>query len=57
MVEKMLLTQTEAAKVLGVSSQAVHEAIAAGTLRTVTLGKRRLVPRSALEELVNGGKA
>ena len=54
MADKMLLTMTEAAKLLGVGSQAVREAVDAGQIRTVTLARRRLIPRAALEELVKG---
>ena len=56
MAQKMLLTLTQAANVLGVGTQAFREAIDAGQIRTVTLARRRLIPDAALEEIVNGGK-
>lgn len=54
MTEKLLLTITDAAKLLGVSDEAVRAAVDSGQLRTVVLLKRRLIPRAAIEELVDG---
>ena len=54
MTEKLLLTITDAAKLLGVGDGAVKAAIDTGQLRTVVLAKRRLIPRAAIEELVGG---
>lgn len=50
---KALLTQAAAAEALGVSVQAIREAVATGRLRTVILSRRPLIPRSALDELLN----
>jgi excisionase family DNA binding protein len=52
--EKLLLTITDATKLLGVSDEAVRAAVDSGQLRTVVLLKRRLIPRAAIEELVDG---
>ena len=54
MSEKLLLTTGDAAKLLGVDDRSVQAAIDSGQLRTVVLLKRRLIPRAAIEELVNG---
>ncbi len=54
--ERLLLTQAEAARVLGVNPKVIYAAVEAGQLPTVVLGKRRLIPLPALEELVNVGK-
>jgi excisionase family DNA binding protein len=49
-----MLSIPEAASRLGIARSTVYEAIAAGRLRSIKLGRRRLVPESALGELVRG---
>ena len=44
----------EAAKVLGISRNACYEAARKGEVPTVRIGKRLLVPKVALEKLLNG---
>ena len=39
---------------LGIGRSALYELIAAGKLKTVKLGRRRLVPREAIEEFIAG---
>jgi excisionase family DNA binding protein len=44
----------EAAKVYGWSRSTLYKLMKAGTLRTVKVGGRRLIPRDALEALIRG---
>lgn len=48
------LTVPEAAKALGIGDTLAWRLVQTGELRTVKLGRRRLVPRSALDELLRG---
>jgi excisionase family DNA binding protein len=47
-----LLAIKQAIYELGISRTALYELINAGKLRTVKIGRRRLVPIEAIEELV-----
>lgn len=47
----------EAAQSLGLSRRTLYELMGAGTLHTVKLGKRRLVPAQELARLVAPGVA
>jgi excisionase family DNA binding protein len=53
--ERLTLSVREAASVLGVSQRTIERLVADGTLRSVTLNRRRLIPRKALDELVEPG--
>lgn len=44
----------EAAKVLGISRNKCYEAARTGQVPTVRIGKRLLVPKAALDKLLNG---
>lgn len=44
----------EAAKVLGISRNKCYEAAKSGQVPTVRIGKRLLVPKVALDKLLNG---
>jgi excisionase family DNA binding protein len=46
-----LLSIAEAATALGVSRTALYTALGSGRLRSVKVGRRRLIPTSALAEL------
>ena len=50
---KMLLPIPDAAMALGIGVTKCWELIAAGDLETVRIGRRRLVPVSALEKYVH----
>ena len=50
--ERALLTVTEAARRLGIGRTTTFALIGDGTLRSVTVGRRRLVPRWAIDEYV-----
>lgn len=52
--ERLVLTVTEAAGVLGISRAHAYELVARRELPALRLGRRIVVPRRALERLVNG---
>jgi excisionase family DNA binding protein len=52
--ERATLTIEEAAKLLGVSRGTAYESARRGELPTLRLGRRLLVPRARLEELLGG---
>ncbi len=47
------ITVTEAAEVLGISRSTAYELARDGTLPSLRLGRRLVVPRHALQELLN----
>ena len=49
---KETLSVQEAAEVLGIGRSAAYEAARAGQIPTIRIGKRILVPRVALERLL-----
>lgn len=49
-----LLSVYEAAETLGIGRTALYDEFASGRLRSVKIGRRRLVPASAIAELVAG---
>ena len=50
----MTMTVSEAARVLGISRSSAYECVRRGELRAVRLGRRLVVPRSAITELLQG---
>jgi excisionase family DNA binding protein len=46
------MTVSEAARVLGISRSSAYECVRRGELRAVRLGRRLVVPRSAVTELL-----
>lgn len=44
----------EAGRLLGVSRSTVKRRIAAGDLTSTTIGRRRVIPRAAIDELLGG---
>ncbi len=52
LAKKRTLTVHEAALVLGVSSHTVYEAVARKELPSIRLGRRILVPKDALEQML-----
>ncbi|MEX2556343.1 MAG: helix-turn-helix domain-containing protein [Actinomycetota bacterium] len=50
-MEQQLLSVPDAAAALGVGRTTVFAMIAAGKIPSVTLGRRRLVPATAIREL------
>jgi excisionase family DNA binding protein len=51
---KMAYTLEEARALVGLGRFSFNQAIARGTIRSVALGRRRIVPRQALEDFLNG---
>ena len=55
--ESLVLTIDEAAKILRIGRSAAYEAARTGELPVIQFGRRKLVPRAALEKLLmNAGK-
>jgi excisionase family DNA binding protein len=54
MTEKLLLTQGEAAQVLGISPDLLRQLVREGRIRTVKVGKRVMFSRAALEAFAAG---
>ena len=53
--DRLVLTIAEAAEVLGVSRAFAYELAARGEIPVLRLGRRRLVPRRALLEMLGEG--
>ena len=53
-ISRRTFTIGEAAKMLGISRNAAYLAAQNGTLPTIMIGRRRLVPRAAFDRLLNG---
>jgi len=53
-VLSMTLTVSEAAGILGISRSSAYECVRRGELRAIRLGRRLVVPRSAVLELLDG---
>ena len=52
MAELKLLTADEAARLLGVSRSFFYPLVMGGSVRSIKLGRRRLIPAEALDEFV-----
>lgn len=52
--ERLAFTIDEALKIIPIGRTTMFALIASGELRTIKLRGRRLIPRSALEDLVGG---
>ena len=52
--QRLVMSVPEAAEALGISRAHAYEMVARGDLPSVRLGRRVLVPRRALERLVEG---
>ena len=50
--ERLTFTVVEAATLLGIGRNSAYEAIKAGILPSVQIGKRILIPRAALEQFL-----
>jgi len=53
---RLTLTVSEAAKILGISRGLAYQMVKMGKIPSVSFGKRVLVPRSALEKLLEAPK-
>jgi len=52
--KKLTFTVDETAKMLGIGRNSAYEAIARGEIPIIKVGKRLLVPKAALEKLLDG---
>jgi excisionase family DNA binding protein len=52
---RLTLTVEEAAATLGISRAFAYEAVRRGEIPSIRIGRRVLVPRAALEKLLEGG--
>lgn len=50
--ERLTLTIEETAKLLGIGRQLAYERVKTGDIPVIKIGRRLLVPRSALEKLL-----
>ncbi|MEM9653709.1 MAG: helix-turn-helix domain-containing protein [Actinomycetota bacterium] len=50
--DRLTLTVTEAADLLGICRATAYECVRRGELPSITLGRRILIPRSALDDLL-----
>lgn len=53
-MERLTFTITQAAEALGISRSSAYEAVHRGEIPTIRLGRRLLVPKAALERLLEG---
>jgi excisionase family DNA binding protein len=53
MASKLTYTVTETAKLLGISRSSAYECVRRGEIPSLTLGRRVVVPRRALEALLD----
>ena len=53
--DRLVLTVTEAAQLLKIGRSCAYEAVRNGQLPVIRMGRRRLVPRAALERLLANG--
>ena len=56
-VERRTLTIKETAAPLGISDRMVYEMVERGDIQTIRIGKRILVPISALDQFVNENRS
>jgi excisionase family DNA binding protein len=53
-MDRWTVTVEEAAEMLGISRSSAYECVHRGELQALRLGRRLVVPRSALEEMLGG---
>ena len=51
------VTVEEAARILGVGRNAAYQAVAIGTIPSIRIGRRLLVPRAALDRMLGASPA
>jgi excisionase family DNA binding protein len=54
-VERLTVSVPEAARLLGVSRMTAYSAVREGTIPSLRIGRRVLVPRAALDQLLGQG--
>lgn len=55
--EKLTLTVDETAKILGIGRNLCYDRVKTGEIPVIKIGRRLLVPRRALEKLLEQGQA
>ena len=55
--KRLTLTVEEAAKLLGIGRQLAYDRVKTGEIPAIRIGRRLLVPRRALEKLLEEGQA
>ncbi len=55
--DRLVLTVSEAAELLGICRNAAYEGVRRGEIPSIRIGKRLVVPRAAFEEMLKGGTA
>jgi hypothetical protein len=55
--DRLTFTVGETATLLGLSKWAAYEAAKRGELATITLGRRKMVPRRVVEDLLTAGNS
>ena len=53
--EKIILSVTETAYLLGLSRNATYQGVQSGAIPSIRVGKRILVPKAALDRMLEGG--
>lgn len=56
-MERRTLSVSEAARVLGISRAHAYDCVRSGELPSITLGRRVVVPRQAIEQLLARGSS
>ncbi len=56
-IEKLTLTVDETAKILGIGRQLAYDRVKTGEIPVIKVGRRLLVPRRALDKLLEEGQA
>ena len=52
--ERLIVTAKEASHLLGLSRSSVYQGMLTGEIPHVRIGKRKLIPRAALERMLEG---
>jgi excisionase family DNA binding protein len=55
--DRLTFTVSETAALLRLSKWATYEAVKRGELATITLGRRKMVPRRVVEDLLTNGNS
>ncbi len=54
MEKKQTLTVRETARILGIGRNSAYEAVRTGTIPSLRIGKRIIVPRAVVERMLSG---
>ena len=56
-ITRQTLTVTEAAQLLGISRAHAYDCVRSGQISSITLGRRVVIPRRVIDELLKGTPA